>query len=261
MTQVSPFVVPDVGGDILKVDIIKGAYSKLRISGLTVDPTPSDLELALKELESFMAEIFARNMVLGYNFEDDPDPNTPTGVIRSYQFMMETNLAVRLISDFNKTVPQALLDQASGSYSTAAGQAMLEKLNQVQPPRRQARGSGNTLRYNRWSRFYRLFNANINNPAQKTIFIGDINDFEEKFDAYLNTGEVIASYDIVADPGLILSNDSNDDESVFYRIEGSNPLNNSALSQLVTIIITTSNGRVETRQILFEVVQRFKDRQ
>jgi hypothetical protein len=64
-----------------KVDLISGAYSKLRISGLTVQPTPEDLELALTRLENTMAEIEgARNICLGYNFEDQPDPNSVSNI-------------------------------------------------------------------------------------------------------------------------------------------------------------------------------------
>ncbi len=40
----------------LKVDILNDAYSKIRISGLTVTPTPPDLELSLNRLESMMSE-------------------------------------------------------------------------------------------------------------------------------------------------------------------------------------------------------------
>jgi len=48
--------------DALKVDRLSAAYSKLRISGLTVDPNPSDLELALNELENMMAELASRGI-------------------------------------------------------------------------------------------------------------------------------------------------------------------------------------------------------
>jgi len=259
MTQLSPNTVPDLGGTFLKVDVIKDAYSKMRISGLTVNPTPEDLELALTRYENMMAEWFSRNIVVGYNFEEKPDPNTQNHVIRSYQDCMSSNLAIRLIPDFNKEVHQVLYTQASSSLDSMSGRVALARLNQVPYPTRQARGSGNTLRYNRWARFYRDFNAGINNSAQQTMFIGDITDFVEHFESYLNTGETIASYSIVADPALTLASDSNDDENVYYRIEAGQPTgDNNTLSQLVTIIITTSNGRKQTRQILFELVPPIK---
>jgi hypothetical protein len=259
MTKLSPMVVPDVGGKFAKVDVIKEAYSKLRISGLTVNPTPQDLELALTRLENMVAEWFSRNIVINYNFEETPDPNTETGVIRSFQEAMSSCLALRCATDFGKEIPQSLFIQATSSMSNLSGRVAMDRLNQVQYPTRQARGSGNTLRYNRWARFYRIWNPGPNNPAQKTMFIGDINDYIEHFDAYLKLNETIASYSIVTDPGLILVSDSNDNENVYYRIEASEPTgDNQTLSQLVTIIITSSDGRVETRQILFEIVPKIK---
>lgn len=260
MTQLSPFTVPDVGGDFTKVDVIKDAYSKIRISGLTVNPTPEDLELALKRLENMMATWFARNIVVNYQFEENPDPNSQNGVIRSFQDAMSSNLAIKLIADFNKEAPQTLFAQASSGLETVSGVVAMDRLNKVQYPTRQPRGSGGTLRYNRWARFYRQFNAGINNPAQVTMFIGDINDFTEHFEAYLKEAETIASYSIVTDPALILVSDSNDDENVYYRIEASQPTgDNQTLSQLVTIIVTTSTGRVETRQIAFQLTPPIKN--
>ena len=73
----------------LKVNIISDAYSKLRISGLTVLPTPEDLELALSRLESMMAELDVRGISIGYNFEDNPDPNSLTNIPR-YSFLTST---------------------------------------------------------------------------------------------------------------------------------------------------------------------------
>jgi hypothetical protein len=255
MTQLSPNVVPDVGGTFRKVDVIKDAYSKIRISGLTVNPTPEDLELALTRYENMMAEWFSRNIVIGYNFEEEPNPNSFNNVSRSYQDAMASCLALKCAPDFGKDIPPLLLSQAASGLSNISGRVAIDRLNQVQYPTRQARGSGNTLRYNRWARFYRVWNAGSNNAAKQTMFIGDVDDFTEHFDAYLKFNETIASYSIVTDPGLILVSDSNDDENVYYRIQASQPTDdNQTLAQLVTIIATTTNGRVETRQILFELV-------
>jgi len=255
MATLSPRAVNDTGGDYFKVDVINDAYSQLRISGLTVNPTPDDLELALMRYEDMMAEWHTRNITVNYNFEDQPDPNSETNVLRGYKYCMASNLAIRLIADFNKEVPATLQRQASASLSNMSGRVALQKLNRVTYPRRQARGSGNTLRYNRWARFYRQYNTGINNPASVTMFIGDIDDFTEHFDAYLDKGEVIDSYTITTDPGLVLISDSNTDDDVNYRIEASNQ-NNFRDGSLVTIIVTTDTGRVETRQILFELIPR-----
>ena len=129
MSNISPFAVKDAGGIATKVEIIIDAYSQLRISGITVQPTPEDLEVALMRLENMMAEWQTR-VCVGYNFEDNPDPNTEINVKRAFWHCLATNLAVRLIPDFNKAVPQVLMMQASSSYSAMSGSIALDRLNQ-----------------------------------------------------------------------------------------------------------------------------------
>ena len=256
MSNISPFAVKDAGGIATKVEIIIDAYSQLRISGITVQPTPEDLEVALMRLENMMAEWQTR-VCVGYNFEDNPDPNTEINVKRAFWHCLATNLAVRLIPDFNKAVPQVLMLQAGSSYSAMSGSIALDRLNQVPYPTRMPRGSGNTLRYNRWSRFYRLSDTNTNTCAVEQMFIGDVNDFTEHFDAYLADGETIASYSITSDSGLDIVSSSNTDNDVMYRIQASNPSSESSGNvRQLTIIATTSEGRIDTRYTIFQLVSR-----
>ncbi len=101
-----------------KIDILKGAYSQIRISGLTVQPSPEDAEVALSRLEDMMQELeLTRNMCLGYRFEAVPDLDTETGVSPGLDHFMKTNLGVRLVPDFNKQIPPTLVFQASQSMS------------------------------------------------------------------------------------------------------------------------------------------------
>lgn len=231
----------------LKVDRINAAYSKLRISGITVSPTPEDLELALSELENMMAEL---NLDIGYNFEEQPDPNSVSGVERKYWNMVNTNLAVRLIADFNKQVPATLFAQASQSMSSALSSVAADRMRQVQYPTRMPTGSGNTNRFGRWFRF--------NHPVQlppndgDTVYLRgtEVNDYQYDFSAYLNKDEAIASFEIEVTTGLTLDSSSNDSPVITYRVmasEGAYPW------QQVKIAITTDAGRVEVRTINFEV--------
>ncbi len=135
-----------------KIDIINGAFSQMRISGLTVDPGPEDVAVALDRLEDMASEWLSRNVNVGYYFEDDPDPDSIFGVDRAYKQAFETNLAVNLIPDFNKDVPQVLFARATASYSTMS--SSIAQVCETQYPSRMPRGSGNTFRYNRWRRFY-----------------------------------------------------------------------------------------------------------
>ena len=237
--------------DALKVDRISAAYSKLRISGLTVDPNPSDLELALNELENMMAELASRGIEVGYNFELNPDPNSDLGVPQQFWNMINCNLAVRLIADFNKTVPDSLMMQAAQSMSNASARCAADRIRNVQYPSRQPVGSGNRI-YARWARFYGNDQLPPSAPSTLQIMQGEINDFTESFESYLRIDEAIASYSVVCDTGLVVVSSENDSPLITYRLSA--PVNlASGIWQQVKITATTDLGRVDVRVINFQV--------
>jgi len=232
----------------LKSDLINGAYSQLRISGLTVNPSGEDLEVAIRRLENMVAEFDVR---INYNFEDTPDANSLTNVDRQYWHALETNLAVRLVPDFNKQIPQILIGQATQSLSRMLGAAATPR--QTEYPDRMARGSGNTQRFNRWNRFYRPVAESPNEPATNRMIIGDIQDFTEHFDSYLGDAETISSFTINASDGLTIQSSSLTSPDVDYRIRADGVASGSDKLLNVIIVATTSLGRKETRVINFEL--------
>lgn len=236
----------------LKVDRITAAYSKLRISGLTVLPNPSDLELALGELENMMAELASRGIEVGYNFEETPDPNSDLNAPKEFWNMIATNLATRLIPDFNKEVSPTLFAQATQSLSQASGICARNRIRNVQYPARQPVGSGNRI-FARWQRFYAGLNELApNKPSTKFIMQGETNDFEESFAAYLDTDEYIDSFEVSCDSGLAIVSRSVIGSAVHYRLNAPVELNAGSWQQ-VLIKITTTKGRVELRVIDFQV--------
>ena len=235
----------------LKIDVINDCYSQMRISGLTVDPNPEMITLALSRLEYMMAGYEIRNICVNYNFEDVPDVNTNTGVTAGFFLMMSTNLACNHIPDFNKEVPQKLYDMAATWLSGAAGASALANLNQVAPPNRQPRGSGSTLRTNRWSRFYNTAVTADDSCETQKLYLGNIDDYKESFRAYLS-GETIANVDITASQGLAIQSSSISGDIISYRVKAVDAVTYGNYQQ-VTIIITTDAGRVETRVIQFEI--------
>ncbi len=236
-----------------KIERINGAYSQMRISGLTVSPSPEDLQLALNRLENMMHELeMGRNIFMSYNFEDEPDPNSVTNVDPVYWQMMDTNLAGRLIPDFNKTVPQALISLANSSLTTASSFSAAQNARQIAPPDRMPIGSGTDLRYNKYQRFNRATQLPPNKVATNVMTINDIDDFFEDFTSYLGS-ETIASFVITVDKGLTLVSSSNNDPRIDYRIQADDNATDGTWQQ-TRIIITTSSGRVETRKVNFELL-------
>ena len=233
-----------------KVDFINGAYSRMRISGLTKQPDGADVTLAVYRLEMMAAMWHEKNMDTGYNFEDLPNPNSPHNVPIQYWSAFESNLATALLADFGKQPMPTLMMEATGSLSALS--AATAKVSQVQYPTRQPVGHGNASRYNRWQRYYRNQQQVSVDQDINDMRVGDINDFTEHFDAYLGLAETIVSYTIVSSKPskLAVSNDAIDDTDIIFRATA---LGSDEVA--VTIVITTSLGRIETRKITFRVVE------
>lgn len=236
-----------------KIDIINGAYSQMRISGLTVSATPEDVSVALSRLEDMMSELeYSRNICMGYNFEVEPDPDSVTNVIQPYWHMMKTNLAIRLIPDFNKEVPMTLMNQASQSLSTASARSAADNIQEVIYPVRMPRGSGNTIKYNQRRRFQRQQKPAPNECATKRLLLGEIDDYTESFRAYLKDGESISSFSVTSDPGLTVVSSANNDPVINYTLRADNNSQNGTWQQ-VKIEVTTSDGRKEIRIINVDI--------
>ena len=229
-----------------KIEHIQDAYSKLRISGLTVNPSPADLSLALTRLEGMMAEFErGRNLCLGYNFEETPDPSTESGVELYAHEMISSNLPLRL-PDFNKILPQTLIGMASASFTSVSAVVAAKNIRQVKAPSTMPLGSGNND-FNRYNRYNYPTVQAVNDCSTKKLHTGDINDYSESFRAYLD-GELLSSHTITVSSGLTLVSSSVSGDLVLYRIQA-----DLAGYQTIVIIATTDTGRIEQRTIEFEI--------
>lgn len=237
-----------------KADIINGAYSLMRISGITLDPSAEDLTLGLERLEDMAEEFHARNIVTDYNFETSPVTTSLHNLERKHHFGYKANLAVRLCPDFGKPPPPALVAMQSSSFSFLSSNTAPVK--ETSYPNRMPRGRANTFRSLFWTRFY---NREVTAPlSSETIimYIDDVKAFSESFVAYLDSGESIASYTIEADDGLTITTDANATPLITYTIQADGLSSGSSIGLLqVKIVATTSASRIETRIINFQLLQ------
>jgi hypothetical protein len=236
-----------------KIEFINGAYSLIRISGITVDPSGGDITLALERLEDMAAEFHGRNMFTDYNFEENPNADSLHNVKRKYWFAFKANLAVRVLPDFGKQPDPILLSQQQSSYSFLAADTALVK--EIPYPRRMPVGERNSLRLQNWNRYY---NTSVEAPLSSdtiVMYIDDIKAFSESFIAYLDFGETIASYTIEADGGLTIVSDTNASPLITYVIQADGLSDGGSVDLLqVKIVITTSESRVQTRIINFKLL-------
>lgn len=232
-----------------KIDIISGAYTEIRVSGITSNPKPSELEWALDKLESMASEWSEnRNICTGYNFEDDPDPNSESGLTRRFKHGFETNLAIRLLASFGKQAPPTLMAQASQSLSAIA--ESMSPVRETQQPERMPVGSGNSLRYNRWRRFYRKVPLAPQECETQNITQTAINDYSLNINDYLDDGETVSSYTFESSAGLTISTESLADGTWSYRVEASA---SASKLQRVRLDVVTDAGREQPFIINFNV--------
>lgn len=233
---------------MLKIDLIQDAYSQATISGLTRKPTPQDLELALVRLEGMAAELEGRNICVNYNFTESPDPNDESGIDLQFRQAFASNLAMRVVMDFGLQPAQSLVLQASQSMSNMS--ARTAQTRQTPYPSRMPIGSGNTRRYNRWTKFYHPVPQSPQSCTTRHMDVSEINDFSESWFNYVDNAlaETIVSYEMEVSSGLTVTGDSLDTPVISFRVE--------ALKvgyQNVIFTVTTSTGRVDRREAPFQI--------
>ena len=238
-----------------KIDFILGAYSELRINGLTTNPDSQELEFALTVLEDMASQYFAGNIIPDYNFTETPNLSDLTWVGAEFNRFFKTNLAVWLCNAFGKDVPPNLSMNASGALSYAAGVTARALLAPVQYPDRMPVGSGISNRYRMWQRFQRPGQPPPADSSTHQMYIGDINDDFETWDSYLRDGETISNINSVwASPGLLLSTVALSSTRVTFTVQALSQQTAGNFQQ-VRIIVQTSLGRISTRLVNFNIMQ------
>jgi len=226
----------------------------MRISGITIDPSAEDLALALTRLEDMAAEFEGRNIITDYNFEETPATGSLHNLERKFWYAYKSNLAVRLLPDFGKEGPPALITQQQSAYSFLV--ANTAPYREIRYPSRMPRGSANTRRSLRWSQFYVPESQAPLAGGTVVMYIDDIKAFSESFIAYLDTGETISSFTIEANDGLTITSSANATPLITYTIQADGLSSGGSVGLLqVKIVATTSAGRIETRIINFSLLE------
>jgi len=234
---------------VLKGDIINGAYSRMRISGITKQPTTREVSVALERLEDMMASWGAWNIDIGYNFEEIPDSGTPHGLARVHLAGVKSNLALKLLSDYGKDAPMSLATEAGAAFAQLLASASKQPMTQY--PARMPIGSGNR-QINNWQRFAPLSDTIEQDYSAYEMFTEDVKDFEENLASALRTDntETITSFTVSAEDGVTIASSSLTSPVVSYRVQAGDTANSRVV---VTIVATTSLGQRITKQIFFSI--------
>jgi len=229
------------------------AYAALRISGLTIAASPEEVVTGLSELEDMMNEFRSRNICSSYAFEDeeDVDPNTDSNIASEFNNATQKCLAIRLAPYFGKEASPLLQKQANQALSNWSARS--GKVNMIAPPNRQPMGSGNTFRRLNFDRYYRTSETAPISCSTFTIKVDEINSFSGgplDFTDYLNDLETIVSYTTEVDRGIELISTTQDEANFTLECKGITPG-----YSIITLTITTSEGRVNPERINFNVTQ------
>lgn len=232
-----------------KGDLVRAAFRKARISGITTQPTGDELAGGVETLEDMMLELRGRNACTDYNFEDSPDLSTDSRLDSQWYHAVQSRLAVLLCSDFGIEPGATLRAQSRQAWAAMIGS--LTKPKQLGQPDRMPRGSGNMLRNPHWRRYYHSTTGAPIDCSTIKIKVGETFPLTIDFGGFLNAGETIQSYTIkeVTD-GITVTQDvlAADAEGVEVIVMGKE---NGA--NYVVIEITTSIGRIYPEKVWFSV--------
>jgi hypothetical protein len=143
-----------------KGDTVRAALAKIGVTGYGYEIAPDELRDGLILLENLMASWDADGIKTGYKFADTPETaqaESDTGLPDIAYKAVDSNLALDLADLYGKQVSQLLLNAASAGYSQMLSATTY--IPEMAYGRRMPRGSGNTFRWTRWSRFYRNENS------------------------------------------------------------------------------------------------------
>lgn len=232
-----------------KGELVAAAFRKATISGITTQPTGDELAGGVELLEDMMRELESKNACINYEFEDEPCLGTDSRLEPKWYHAVQSRLALLLCSDFGLQPSPTLAAQARQAWSSMIGKLTMPRQN-VQP-RTMPRGSGNTTRFNMWSRYYYGDNRAPIDCDTVKLRVDEVYPLEVSFDGYLANDETIQSY-VLKDVGggILVQSDqlTQDSRGVELVIVGK-----SSCTQSLIIEITTTLGRVYPEKVWFTV--------
>lgn len=137
-----------------KIDLVNDCFSALLRTGVTTQATPDEQEKALFKLEDMMAELESRNMMTGFNFEEIPQPDSPSGLENWMNLAISEALAVRIWTDFSPEAVNPRLEVAA-RQSMSNLCARLAQVAAVNYAGRMPLGSGNQP----WQQYRKFYGA------------------------------------------------------------------------------------------------------
>jgi len=235
-----------------KGEIVNYAYSVLKINGLTVNPNPSMITLALQTMDIMVSSWKNNGLCLGYNNSESfgsVEPSQESGLGDSDCYAVGLKLAASLATHFGKVLPQSLLGEAKAAYNG---------LFSADVPLRQGspfipRGVGDTNDYYR-PRYFSMNAIDESDCSTQDIKLNVVDSFISTWADTLAETTTITSFTITPTSGLEVSDSviQGDDKEVFYKVKGITAGQQHIIISIVTSVSTPDIA--DTARLDFNVV-------
>ena len=128
---------------ITKNELVVDAFEQLRISGLTVSPSPSEITSAVRRMDSMVLSWQNQGLCLGYNNSEGyskTDPLQESGIADSDALAVVLNLAKTLAASYGQQMDRLTLGEAKTAFESLFS----VELTMREPDTFQPTGAGNS---------------------------------------------------------------------------------------------------------------------
>jgi len=188
---------------ITKGDLVNGAYSIIRISGLTINPQPEQVTAGIQEADDLAGELLGMGVNVNWQYPaeyGDSDTADTSGLTKEMAGPFKSILALRLLDLFGKPATPTLATRADKGMRTL--EQITVSVPDAELPSTIPFGSGNEWDY-RSRRFYP--EAAVNNDAQY-VFRDDVLNYTEDFGPWLIDEELASVEWEVSNSGIDIQN-------------------------------------------------------
>jgi len=230
-----------------KIDLVNGAYQLIRISGLTSNAIPKEIEIALQVSDDYAGELLASGLNTGYIQPLEyglSDPDDVSGLTNQTAGPFKKLLAKELVDYFGKAVTMTL--QMNADKGLRSLEQLLVNVNPTQNPATLPVGSGNEWDYRR-DKFYPEPN---NDDGAIDKYLTDVFQFENSWVQWLASGDTVTNVAYEFDTGVNITNESFDDTTSIATISF------DRLGQFtVCATATSSTGNVTSKKVIYNVTK------
>lgn len=228
-----------------KIDLVNGTYKLIRISGLTSEAIPEEIEAALQVADDYAGELLSTGLDIGWVQPleyGQSDPNDYSGLNVQTIGPFKKLLALELVDYFGKVAPMSL--QINADKGMRSLEQLLVNVNPSQNPGTLPIGSGNEWDY-RSDKFYPEPISDDNAIYKNT---SDVFQLPIDWSAFLIGEFTLDSVTYKVDAGIVLADEAIVDETSVVTVSFSKQGQFTLCARG-----TNSNGDVDNIKVIYNV--------